>query len=246
MLKRAMTMGLVAAATACGTMQAFAADLDQIIYAPELDRTVPVEIGNGWYLRGDIGYSVETDGGLKRFTYQGVEYDLDDLDLARIDSDISAGGGVGYQFSDFFRADVTAEYSEGEGAINFPGIASDADFDAITLMANAYVDLGTVAGFTPYIGAGIGSTRVDWGPLRADTIPSSTPIEVKGDAEWRLTYALMAGVSYDITKSLKLDVGYRYLDVADGSLFNDALYGSGEDDGFSKHEIRAGVRYALW
>jgi hypothetical protein len=29
-------------------------------------------------------------------------------------------------------------------------------------MANGYVDLGTFAGFTPYVGAGAGVTRVAW------------------------------------------------------------------------------------
>jgi opacity protein-like surface antigen len=41
---------------------AHAADLDEIIYAKELPVTKPVEIGSGWYLRGDLGYSVQTRG----------------------------------------------------------------------------------------------------------------------------------------------------------------------------------------
>ncbi len=36
-----------------------AADVDQIIPAQVLeDNYVPVEIGTGWYIRGDVGYNI--------------------------------------------------------------------------------------------------------------------------------------------------------------------------------------------
>ena len=38
-----------------------AADLDQILYGSELPVTQTVEIGSGWYLRGDLGYQVSTE-----------------------------------------------------------------------------------------------------------------------------------------------------------------------------------------
>ena len=59
-----------------------AADLDEIIYAPELPMTQPVEIGSGWYLRGDLGYSVETRGAATNYsiftpgpTYTGAVFE---------------------------------------------------------------------------------------------------------------------------------------------------------------------------
>ncbi len=41
-----------------------------------------------------------------------------------------------------------------------------ASMSAWSLLANAYVDLATYGAFTPYVGAGIGGTRVKWGTLR--------------------------------------------------------------------------------
>jgi opacity protein-like surface antigen len=240
----AMRMVKLAAATAllAGLSgSALAADLDRIIYSPQIDRTVPVEIGNGWYLRGDIGYAVESDADVESITFGGIEFDAGDVDPS-FTSELSGGVGVGYQFTDFLRADFTAEYSEGEGAVDSGGFNGEADFDAITLMANGYIDLGTFVGITPYVGAGIGSTHVDWGPVSIGT----PPVEVAGSGEWRLTYALMAGASYDLTKAIKLDFGYRYIDVAGHEIYDDSLLGSAEDDGYSKHEIRAGFRYMLW
>ena len=198
---------------------AMAADIDSIVYAPEIDRRKPVEIGNGWYLRGDLGYAVETEG------------EVNTVINGDLETDWQGGLGVGYQFTDWFRVDGTAEYAPGhvEGDV-------DGDFDAIGLLANAYVDLGTIAGFTPYIGAGVGTTYLDYGPLSSG---------FDGEDDWRFTWALMAGASYDISKSLKLDVGYRYLDVDGGNVFS-AAGATQEDEGYQKHEIRAGLRYSLW
>ena len=55
----------------------------------------------------------------------------------------------------------------------------------------------------------------------------------------------MAGVSYALTDRVKLDLGYRYSDMAGGDMFR-AGAARGEDDGFARHEFRAGVRVALW
>ena len=244
----AITVAGAFAALSAGT--AFAADLDEIIYSPQVDRTVPVEIGNGWYLRGDIGYSVETDGEGDDYSVGGVPGGFDD---SRIDSEFSGSIGVGYQFTDFLRADVTADYSEGDftgssasGPCAVLGPCSaEADLDTIGLMANAYVDLGTFVGITPYLGAGIGATHTDWGPVTVTSDATGLSATLTGERDWRLTYALMAGASYDLSKSLKLDLGYRYSNVAGGDFFaGDGV--EGDDDGFSKHEIRAGLRYMLW
>ncbi len=216
---RSATFAFAAACTVAAP--AVAADIDSIIYAPEIDRRVPVEVGNGWYLRGDLGYAIEMDGEVG-----GV------LD-GEIESDFSGSAGVGYRFTDWFRADATFDYSEG----NLDSPLFDVDLAAYGLMANAYADLGTFVGVTPYIGAGIGTTYLEY--------DSPDVLGVGGRDDWRFTWALMAGASYDLTKSLKLDVGYRYLNVAEG----EALSLAGvtvDDDGYEKHEIRAGLRYSLW
>ncbi|RVG01622.1 porin family protein, partial [Sinorhizobium meliloti] len=66
-----------------------------------------------------------------------------------------------------------------------------------------------------------------------------------GRDSWRFTYALMAGVSYDVTDRLKFDAGYRYSQIADGDMFGSGG-AKGHDDGLSRHEFRVGLRFALW
>tara|TARA_R110002020_G_scaffold5179_2_gene21905 strand:+ start:3291 stop:4121 length:831 start_codon:yes stop_codon:yes gene_type:complete len=254
-----------------------AADLDQVIYAPELPMTQPVEVGSGWYLRGDLGYSVKTRGAATNYSIftAGPTYTPASFDSSSLDSDWSGSAGVGYNFTDYFRGDLTFDYTKG----SFTGATSSAvpcgggagtgcasvdtqDFKQYGFMANAYVDLGTFAGFTPYVGAGAGITRVTWGTLNSDynctgvgcgAVPIASTTN-PGLESWRFTYALMAGMSYDITKDLKVDLGYKYSKIDDGGQFGysaaqAALGAAGaqaNDNGFEKHEVRVGLRYSLW
>ena len=257
-----------------------ASDID-IINAPEIDVSQSA-VAQGWYIRGDLGYSGWTKGGKPDYTVYGpggVIASRESFDRARFSDDLSYGVGVGYQFNDMIRADLTTDFFSGDlrGDSNIAapcsgadpagtscGFNHDADYSAINVMANGYVDIGTFAGFTPYIGAGVGATRVSWGDLH------SQPFCVAGGAacsgttyggeslpgydSWRFTYALMAGATVDITERLKLDVGYRYSDTAGGRMFHygatEQGYGAagakGRDDGFRKHEIRVGFRIPTW
>ncbi len=149
------------------------------------------------------------------------------------------GGGAGYQVTDYFRTDLTMDYLT-RGKFDGDGIVGDAKYSALSILANAYVDLGNFKGFTPYVGAGLGGTYVDWSDV-------STPAgDRDGAANWRFTYALMAGVSVDLTQSLKLDAGYRYRHVNGGRMFEgDGYSGDGRDRGLNIHDLRIGLRYAF-
>lgn len=256
---------------------AYAADED-LLNAPEITIEKEAAGSSGFYLRGDIGYAPwrgEGDPYYRTFDAGTLTYDSVSFDNARFDKPLSGSLGVGYQFTDTFRADLTAEYFEGrfsgssssaspcagQGAGTSCAFSTAADYSAIGLMANAYVDFGTLAGFTPYAGAGIGATHLSWDTAfeKATCVagvglcaggPTSTAYE--GRDSWRFTYALMAGVSYDLSDQLKLDVGYRYSHIADGDMFGfgaEALVGAtgdkGFDDGLSRHEIRAGLRFSF-
>ena len=117
-------------------------------------------------------------------------------------------------------------------------------YNAWLLLANAYADLGTYYGFTPYVGAGIGGARVNWDDLH-NTVggtPPFTPVPKTGALPGpHGRYVLLPD------RQLKLDVGYRYTSVDGGRMFELASIiggaGPGFDDGFNVHEARAGLRY---
>ena len=128
-------------------------------------------VSSGWYLRGDVGVGIQTFGDFPHsqtnsaFVWPAswaiVQKDLQDTTIF--------GGGVGYEWNNWFRTDITAEYRtkaafKATGSYtNFcagGGVCFDVtqgNFSSAVFMANAYLDLGTWWCLTPYIGAGLGS-----------------------------------------------------------------------------------------
>lgn len=249
----------IAAVLLTGT-SAYAADWyqPQVIEAP-VQETAIVETG-GWYLRGDAGWSYNKLRGAHFF--QGGFSSADrDFDTADLKSGFVIGGGVGYQINDHFRTDLTLDYmfnSDFEGSTSGscgsgPSCTSRdiASLTALSLLANAYVDIGTYGSFTPYVGAGIGGTYVSWDDLENtscadDGSGCDDTVFHGGKKSWRFTYALMAGAAIDLTCNLKADVGYRFRHVTKGDMFGYASNGGpGYDKGFYSHEARAGLRYSF-
>lgn len=203
----------------------FAADIDEKV--PEVVVSEPVT--NGWYLRGDLGYG-----------WSNVRKDQVSID-GETGGSFLLGAGVGYQATDWLRADLTVDYLTRANFEARMGGTIDTKMSAVSVLANAYVDLGNLAGFTPYVGAGVGATHIDWS-VAGDT----GGLSFDGAKNWRFTYAAMAGVSMDLTQNLKLDTGYRFRRINGGAMFDDvAGLGSVDDKGLNVHDLRIGLRYTF-
>jgi len=223
---------------------------DPLIEAP-MEVYVPPSV-SGWYIRGDIGYIWPDFGGADYILYGPATGQRGKFDEGELKGALSLGAGIGYQINDYFRVDLTGDYffeSDFEGSTSgycldgVPCSSNDrSSMQAFMLLANAYVDLGTYMGFTPYVGAGIGGANVKWDTLVNTDLNGTFYHE--GNSEWRFAYAAMAGVSYCLTGNTKLDLGYRYSHIQGGDMFGFAVgAGPGFDDGFDIHEIRGGLRY---
>jgi opacity protein-like surface antigen len=275
----AMRIAFLLTATAIPFGGAFAADYEPPIVIDEAPEVVPVEVGSGWYLRGDLGYVVasETDDFLYRtFDPASGTYGQGRL-FGDMENPFTVGAGIGYHFNDLLRADLTVDgmvadfngksFSDGPCLPALAGTScrseDSSEMSAISFMANGYVDLGTFAGFTPYVGAGAGYTFVTWETLNSDfycvggNCGGASYLghtENGGTDDWRFTWQAMAGVAYAINRNLKLDVGYRYREIDKGDMFkwdfNTTQAGAtgfqGRDGGLTQHEVRVGLRYDLW
>jgi opacity protein-like surface antigen len=212
----------------------------------------PVATG-GWYIRGDIDYHWSETSGVDYTTYGacpggcGSAGPGDSFDTTHLDGAWSAGAGIGYKINRYLRTDVTVDYwgksdfhGTTSGACGTPGCEdNDSGYTAWLLLANAYADLGTYHGITPYIGAGIGGAHIAWDDV-VDAGGTSNP----GESNWRFAYALMAGASYCLTHNIDLDIGYRVTHIQGGKMFGYANnVGPGYDKGMNVHEVRAGLRY---
>jgi opacity protein-like surface antigen len=221
----------------------------------------------GWYLRGDVSLDFKGDIDGSRTAYIPTTSVSRAFDDASLEDGVGGGVGIGYQFNSFLRGDVTARYEKSDlrASMDLSDICGtqcylrdNADVATWDLMANAYVDLGTYAGLTPYIGAGIGAVNVSYENATAEGCFAITcvPVGLPDESSWRFAYALNAGVAYDINPSLALDLGYRYmrveggsmpgLEVADLGLGISGTGVTGQDDGFDRHTIQAGIRYKIF
>ena len=229
-----------------------AADMLDVPAADEAAEVYEPEVGSNWYIRGDIGYVVNGDFSL---TTEGA--DLGSLSGVELDDTFMAGAGFGYDFG-WFRSDFTGDYFFNAdvsadrtclNAIDCPA-RETAELNIFTGLVNGYFDLGTWSGLTPYIGAGIGIAYVDFSDWRTDP---NTDVIINNTAasEWRLAWALNAGLSYNFTQNLAMDVGYRLVGIEDGSVvknFNDSVperVGKIDYEDFYNHEVRVGFRYTI-
>lgn len=232
---------------------AAAADLYVPQQSPEpYAQPAPAAVG-GWYLRGDVGYAFNHIRGVHYETPAGSTLDFGS---PKLDDNVTLGGGVGYRFSRHFRADVTADYlfkSNFHGTTSSTGgcgagvtcvTNEDTSARMLSVLANAYVDIGTWHGITPYVGAGVGGTYVDWSNISESGNCASCISNPPGKSDWRFTYAIMAGASLDLTCNLAFDAGYRFRHVNGGAMFDDG-FSHGSDEGFNINEVRGGLRYTF-
>ncbi|MGI8525369.1 MAG: hypothetical protein ACR2K5_04200, partial [Pseudolabrys sp.] len=122
---------------------------------PVEQQTIVEKLYSGWYLRGDLGYRGGTLTGAQSAApfASPVENHLGTA--------VSGTLGAGIK-SDWLRTDLTLDYATPQkyrGAIVAPGDVT-AKIQNTSLLFNGYLDLGAWWGFTPYIGAGAGASRV--------------------------------------------------------------------------------------
>ncbi len=254
-----------------GASNALAADL--LPYAPPapppVEPLAPVAV-SGWYLRGDLGVGINqvydqsstfqfsTPGG---FTENG----------SGVGPSAILGGGVGYQFNEWFRADITGEYrtpsnywglesyagTVGGGppfSPNCPATCYDrysANVSSAVFLANGYVDLGTWWGVTPYVGAGIGGAYNMFNGLYDTGLETGGYGSAPDSGTLSLAWAVMAGVSYAITPNLRLEFGYRYINLGNVNSYgiecaNGGCGSNGEESlhfNMASNDVRLGLRY---
>lgn len=251
---------------------AFAADM-AIMPPPAYAPPPVVEEFGGWYLRGDIGFSNQHVNNIAMADGRNAQL-LSHQQTTTFDTAGIFGLGVGYQFNNWLRGDVIGQYRgnsnfKGTDLITFPvggGVIANgvnnytASKSEWLIMANGYVDLGTWWCVTPFIGAGVGMSRVtisnytDNGSVNNDgtgfgTFPgyASAPSASK----WNFAWALHTGLAYKVNPGLTLELAYSYVDLGPGTTGAVSDY-TGFTRGvpmqfkdITSHDVKLGVRWNL-
>lgn len=188
--------------------------------------------------------SVNAQAEVNQYVSGKVSYDFNKISVKSADfkSEVSHAKLNKALFGTHIAYGVQAGYVRGEIELNNSrdikrNYVSDENikFDHFRLykhsvMANAYFDYLTCTPWTPYVGAGIGSSY-----LKADSGSEAKSV-------YNLAWQVMAGLTYDVNAHWTIDAGYRYADL--GRIRKN----TGKE--VSKltardHEILLGVRYTF-
>lgn len=175
----------------------------------------------GWYIRADIGMTNQDVDHLDNALYPGSGVVNQSKEF---DSGMLIGAGLGYQFNNWLRADFTGEY-RGKTAFRgldlFPGQTQVDDYygskSEWLYLANVYFDLGTWSCFTPFVGVGVGMAKVTIHDFRDVNVATSGLAYASDASQWNLAWAFHAGVAYEISQNLMLELSYRYVNLGDGT-----------------------------
>jgi len=230
------TWVIATAFAAMSVTVAAAADMRPLPPPPPFEGPTVEEYASGWYLRGDVGYRVYENSGATALVGPQPSN-------VRIDDSYFLGAGVGYKLH-WFRADLTADYGTQSDFFADTAVAPN-DYsmkvDNVAVLTNAYIDLGTWWGFTPYVGGGIGAAFVRTKGFDRLTTQSTLPPQV--NSRWNFAWAAMAGIGYQISANLLVDIGYRYLNLGEVQTEMNNVNNRLTVGDLSTHELRVGLRY---
>jgi opacity protein-like surface antigen len=192
---------------------------------------------SGWYVRADIGQRWNNITGAD--AAPGFVNPTTD----------TSGTGAAFSFGagfrrDWIRADLTVDYvvpQKYQGTVVTPGDVT-AKIQPDTALLNIYADLGSWHRLTPYIGAGIGATRVTVSDFNSAVTPPFTG--APDFRQWNLAWAAMAGTAFAISRNLQLDLGYRYLNFGNVQS-SDGPGGHMTFRNVAAQEVRIGLRWSL-
>ena len=110
------------------------------------------------------------------------------------------------------------------------------DFSSMALMVNGYYDFKMVSPILyPYLGVGIGGAR--------DSLKATDDVgTVVDDDKFVFAYQLAAGVAYNVSKEVTLDLGYKYFATTKPE-FEDTTGGGKAKVEYMSHNIFLGLRY---
>lgn len=232
--KRLKFFGVAALVLAGGA--AHAADYSQPpVYQPEpqpqpqpiiIQQPAPASFDccDGWYLRGHVGAGMTSASQLTFKQTPQTQAANFSLDSSSVSDAYFIGGGIGYEWNNWLRFELTAEY---RAKSRFSAIGTtkpptpydintyEGNLKSWLFLANAFVDLGTWNCFTPFVGLGVGAAWNQITDFKDLGILTGGHGYGRDTGQWNLAWALYAGVAYNVTKSFSIDFTYRYLNLGE-------------------------------
>lgn len=174
------------------------------------------------YVSGNVGVVLAEDSDISDAYDQG-EISYDPGAVVTVAFGYAAGSGLRLEGELGSRYNEMDEISvQGYGSANIDG-----DVTTSSLMANIFFDILPDERISPFIGAGAGFANIE-----ADLDHFGS------DEDFVLAYQLAAGIGFEVTRQLKIDVQYRYFATEDPDF-------DGVDAEYATHNIMGGVRFSF-
>ena len=162
----------------------------------------------------------------------------DDFDKNRF----MMSGALGYRYNYVrteleyvWRNKVNQTLTENDGS----GDKIRQEFKTESYMLNGYIDFAPFHWITPYVGAGIGYTKLKYDSRYTNGAGTVMPSLGENYNKKRFTWSVGGGLSVKVTNRFNVDAGYRYYDMGD------IKHDSGKKTGVTAHEVYGGVRYVF-
>lgn len=168
------------------------------------------------------------------------------------------GAGLGYQFSEHIRGDVTIGYrgwyqdSKSAAIPPFGTVSGSSDIQSTDGLVNAYYDVGHYGHFTPYVGGGIG-LAYNHADAANVALNGNNIGQIGSGDHTDFAWQVGLGTAIDITPGLSFDVGYRYMDMGTAqtsdnitsSINGNTFPGARQTANLRGSELQVGLRMAF-
>lgn len=181
---------------------------------------------DSFYVKGNIGIGMAMDT------------DIDNLPNATGTAEMTYDNGfigslaAGYDFANPMRMEIELIRQKNDLDItsydNFYGTFNEGDLKTHSFMLNGYYDVDTGSPWKPFVGAGMGWSKLD----------INDPGFSTSDSDDVFTYQLIGGVAYAFNDRWSVDVQYRFMGTSEATI-------DGADFNYNSNDLMLGLRYSF-
>ena len=193
----------------------------------------------GLYIGGNFGLAFLNETELDSYDYpNGSDVNVN------ADNGLSFGGVVGYAFENGYRIEGEVDYQKNDFdkmEVSYLGVSETfflkGNITSLAVFVNGYYDFKNESRVTPFIGAGLGFANIAVSDYNyADSALAYD--EDERDDDTVFAYQFSAGVGFEVTESITLDLRYRYVATE-----NVEIDGATLD--YSSNIISTGIRFSF-